>query len=99
MLQACALSTGSIPDQIALLFVYMPLIRDEMHDFVELWHAHSIRSQSKRPSVMPGKLVVLYFTPPDGTLDYGQLAPESTVSELRSEVLAWGQLYIKPVWV
>jgi len=77
----------------------MPLIQDEIHNCVELWNAHSIRSQPKRLSVQPGKPVVLYFTPPDGTLDYVQLAPESTVSELRSEVLAWGQLYIKPVCV
>jgi len=86
-------------NQLALLFVYMPLIRDDIHNFVELWNVHSIRSQPKRPSVKPGKPVVLYFTPPDGTLDYGQLAPVSTVSELRSEVLAWGQLYIKLVCV
>jgi len=99
MLQARALWTGSIPDQIALLFVYMPLIRDEIHNFVELWNAHSIRSQPKRPSVQPGKPVVLYITPPDGTLDNGQLEPVSTVSELCSEVLGWGQLYIKPVCV
>jgi len=99
MLQARALWTGSIPDQIAMLFVYMPHIRDEIPNFVELGNAHSIRSQPKRPSVKPGKPVVLYFTPPDGTLDYGQLAPVSTVSELHSEVLAWGQSYIKPVCV
>ena len=91
MLQAHALWTGSIPDQIALLFVYMPLIREEIHNFVELWNAHSIRSQPERPSVKPGKPVVLYFTPLDGTHDNGQLAPVSTVSELCSEVLAWGQ--------
>jgi hypothetical protein len=77
----------------------MPLIRDEIHNVVELCNTHSIRSHPKRPSVKPGKPVVLYFTPPDGTLDYGQLAPVATVSELRSEVLAWGQLYIKPVCV
>jgi hypothetical protein len=88
MLQARALLTGRIPDQIALLFVYMPHIRDEIHNLVEHWNAYSIRSQPKRPNVKPGKPVVLYFTPPDGTLDYGERAPVSTVSELRSEVLA-----------
>jgi len=99
MPQARALWTGSIPDQIALQFVYMTLIRDEIHNFVEHWNTHSIRSQPQGPSVKPGKPVVLYFTPPDSTLDYGQLSPVSTVSELRSEVLACGQVYIKPVCI
>ena len=57
----------------------MPHIWDEIHNFVELWNAHSIRSQPQRPRVKPGKPVVLYFTPPDSTHDYGQLAPVSAV--------------------
>ncbi|KAI1430475.1 hypothetical protein GGR50DRAFT_698997, partial [Xylaria sp. CBS 124048] len=60
---------ASIADRIALLYVYMPIIRDETAQFVRLWNGHRIRHQRNRPHVIAGIPYQLY-TAPDPTSDY-----------------------------
>lgn len=85
------LYTDSEVDKIALLYVYFPLIREEIYNFVHIWNNHRIRSQKKkRPNLPTGKPSVLYFTPPDGTSNYGVIPDANLLNILTAEVAAWG---------
>ena len=37
-----------LADEIALLFVFFPVIKDEILEFVEMWNVHEIRKQRTR---------------------------------------------------
>lgn len=41
----------------------MPIIRRELHDFVETWNAHPIRAQPNRKHVVPGVPHDLFMNP------------------------------------
>ncbi|KAI4211630.1 MAG: hypothetical protein LQ351_005533, partial [Letrouitia transgressa] len=64
-------SKDRIPDQIALYAVYLPLIRTEIQEFVQLWNMHRIRKQPHRPNHIAGKPYMLYFHPAEPTPNYG----------------------------
>lgn len=52
--------TAGDSDIIALLAVYMPILRKQIHDFVEDWNVHPIR-KSNKPHVVPGQPYLLYL--------------------------------------
>ena len=52
-------SNTALPDRIALLFIYMLLIRDVIAQFVNIWNAHKIRKQADH--VLAGQPNVLYY--------------------------------------
>jgi hypothetical protein len=60
----------------------MPIIRQEIYGYADLWNEHTIRRQAGRPVVVPGKPVVLYFYPPAPTADYGSVVPEDRLQQL-----------------
>ena len=68
------------------------MIREEVYEFVHLWNSHSIRYQRNRPYLPHGKPVVLYFTPPVGTPDYGVEPPRDVLRKLQETVSGWGKL-------
>ena len=41
-------------DRVVLLFIFMPIIRSELRDYVTTWNAHRIRPQRHRPNHVPG---------------------------------------------
>lgn len=88
-LASTGLWSGNTADTIALLFVYMPIIRQEIYGYADLWNAHAIRRQAGRPAVVPGKPVVLYFHPPAPTADYGSVVPENRLQQLLQTVEAY----------
>jgi hypothetical protein len=55
------LFTGSTIDHVALVFLYLPTIREETYHYVDLWNIHRIRKQEDRPYLPYGKPVVLYL--------------------------------------
>jgi hypothetical protein len=69
----------------------MPIIREEIYSFVDLWNAQVIRKQDKRPNVVPGKPVVLYFDPPAGVRNYGSPVPTERLQRLRQPVQTYGR--------
>jgi len=78
-------------DKIAPLYVYLPIIRDQIYRFVFLWNNHRIRSQKKqRPNLPTCKPCVLYFTPPNGSQNYGSIPDHNTLDMLQAEVVDWG---------
>ncbi|KAJ5612056.1 hypothetical protein N7510_005250 [Penicillium lagena] len=62
-LQDSGFFTSSTADQIALLAVYMPLVRSSIKEFVETWNTHRIRRQKNRPDSVPGKPWMLFHHP------------------------------------
>ena len=89
-LQSVGLYTDSEADKIALLFIYFPIIRQEVYNFVHLWNNHRIRYQKNRSSLPTGKPSVLYFTPPNGIHDYGSVPSLEIINQIQNEVLEWG---------
>jgi len=53
----------SLSCKIALLAVYMPILRRILHRFVDQWNHHRIRKQKNRPHVIPGQPYVLFYYP------------------------------------
>jgi hypothetical protein len=45
---------GQLSDTIVLLFVFMPIIRQEVHQFVQIWNDHPIRKQRGLANHVPG---------------------------------------------
>jgi hypothetical protein len=78
-------------DRIAILAIYMPLIRNALCDFVRLWNVHSIRKQKNRPNGVSGKPFFLYFHPEkEGAEDYGLLPDRTLLDGLLEETGDWG---------
>ncbi|KAJ5454040.1 uncharacterized protein N7458_004996 [Penicillium daleae] len=44
------LFSGSIPEQVALLAVYMPTLRRVIGEYAKTWNIHNIRKQKSRPN-------------------------------------------------
>jgi hypothetical protein len=55
-------SKDSIPDQVSLLAIYMPILRAHIHAFVDVWNIHPIRPQPRRPYAVTGKPVMNYYS-------------------------------------
>ena len=70
---------GGAQDIIAMQFIYMDMITQHIHTFVQIHNSHRIRRQRKRDHYLPaGKPVELYNYPPTGIIDYG-LSPNKAV--------------------
>jgi hypothetical protein len=50
-------------DRVAFKAVYIPILRQEMLEFVLNWNNHTIRKQPKRPYLIPGVPHLLYHYP------------------------------------
>jgi hypothetical protein len=60
-------------DKIALLALYMPRIRNEVHRFIDLWNIHPIKADKSRPNAVSRKLFRLYKKPKGGAQRWGRL--------------------------
>jgi hypothetical protein len=78
--------SGTDADQLALLFIYIPIIRQQVFQFANLWNVHSIRRQRQRPNLPHGKPYVLYHHPPSSIMDYSCLPDAELLNKLRIEV-------------
>ncbi|KAI9748017.1 MAG: hypothetical protein M4579_007333, partial [Chaenotheca gracillima] len=78
---------GSDYDIIALRYVYMPVIRQHIHRFVELHNNHRIRRQRARDTYLPtGKPFAIYHYPPQGVRNYATPANPQLLEKLEREV-------------
>jgi hypothetical protein len=87
-------SRKRLADRIALIAIYMPILRVEVASFVMTWNSHSIRRQPSRPNCVPGIPSLLYEYPPpeaDGTAtaDYAKEFPEDLRAVLASLTQEW----------
>jgi hypothetical protein len=89
-------SKDSVPDQIALLAVYMPILRFHIPSFVRTWNVHGIRKQNNRPYVVHGKPFMNYNYPKQGIRNHGRDASQETLQTLWDDVKDWGKQFSAP---
>ena len=85
-------------NRIALLAVYMPVMRQQIRQFVQIWNVHTIRRQPNRPHVVHGKPAHLYYAPPEGVVDHGVDPSLDLVNELAQDYDDWGKNNQKHVY-
>jgi len=66
----------------------MPIIRQEIYGYADLWNAHTIRRQANLPTVVSGKPVVLYFHPSQPARDYSSEVLNNQLQRLLQTVEA-----------
>ena len=76
-----------------MLVVYMPIVRDAVHAYAELWNHHKIRKQPNRPNAVTGQPVILYHYPPSGVHSYEVLVDREYISQIEDSLQEWGMLY------
>ena len=80
----------SIIDRVALLAVFMPILQDELKEFVDTWNFHKIRKQKNRPWVIHGKPWMNYYYPQQTEhatgLDYGTRVEAQLLQETQQYV-------------
>jgi hypothetical protein len=81
---------GNLGDRIAMLAVYMPIVRDATHAYVELWNHHRIRKQPNRPNAVSGFPYLLYHYPPSGVGSYEVPISQEYISQLEESLEEWG---------
>jgi hypothetical protein len=83
-------SATSIPDQVALLAVFMPTLRSCADSYVKTWNRHKIRKQPKRPWVVAGKPIVLYYQH-ISRQDHKIPADPTLMQALREDIARWDE--------
>jgi hypothetical protein len=73
-----------------MLAVYMPLVQEAVHAYVELWNHHNIRKQPNRPNAVTGQLYILYHYPPEGVQLYEVLVDAEYIFQLKQSMEEWG---------
>ena len=76
-----------------MLAIYMPLVQEAVHAYVELWNHHNIRKQLNRPNAVTGQLYILYHYPPDGVKSYEVSVDLNWISELEQSMEEWGMYF------
>jgi hypothetical protein len=57
--------------RIAILTLYIPLLKRIIYDFVHNWNHYKIRKQPKKPYILIGKIFnTFYFKPPKSSHDF-----------------------------
>ncbi len=76
-------------DLIALLALYMPILREEVYHFVRTWNSHTIRKQPNRPNILTGKPYMLYNHPGDHVRNWGLEFDAELLRTIGSEARDW----------
>ena len=86
-------SADMLADRIALYAIYLPLLRDQILEFVEVWNVHRIRKQRNRPNVVQGKPFHNFFYPKVPVRDYRVDCSEEKRADLQLDVQEYGKLF------
>ena len=73
-----------LEDRVVFLFVFVPILRQEIATYVDTWNEHRIRSQSGRPNHIAGRPNELYFD--TSTPRYGWQPNPELLSQLKEAV-------------
>ncbi|EEA18591.1 hypothetical protein TMatcc_005566 [Talaromyces marneffei ATCC 18224] len=76
---------NSLADRIAILAIYMPMAREEIASYINVWNTHGIRKQSHRINSINGQPNVLYHLSEDGIQDYGSKPDQVVLQTLLDE--------------
>jgi hypothetical protein len=83
-------------DAVVVLFLLMPIIRQQVYTYMLDWNAHEIRTHRNRPHIIPGVPENIYSTPREGVVDYGEEYHQPTfdrLSQLLDDQSEWILLY------
>ena len=72
-----------------MLVVYLPIIREQVTEFVRVWNIHIIRKQPNYLHVVCGQLFQNYFFPKEGVKCYSILVNTNKLRELRKGYEEW----------
>jgi hypothetical protein len=75
-----------------MLFIYMPIIRNEVNEFVDLWNVHKIRKQRERLNLPTRKPMVNYLCPAEGVRDYGVIPDLERLQRFNKDVEEYDRL-------
>jgi len=79
--------------RIALLAIYMPVLRKSLTCWVSQWNRHRIRPQNNRPHVVPGQPWKLYHYPPQAVDDYRQRVKPEFLEDFRHDLNSMGKCF------
>ncbi len=82
---------GSLADRIALIAIYMPIMRSEIQAFVHNWNIHKIRKQNDRPNGVFGQPIKLYNWPSEGVRNYGTPVSKEILQPFQAELEGFGE--------
>ena len=74
-----------------MLFVYMPIIRREVDQFVTLWNGHYIRKQPARPSCAHGRPNKMYDYPRLGAIHSSIPINPTEPQTILDDLPEWGK--------
>jgi hypothetical protein len=72
----------------------MPIIRDEIEAFVDVWNNYSIRSQKNRPNSVPGKLWQFYDYLKKDVRDYKCTPDSELLNLIQKDVADYGKYFL-----
>ena len=76
-----------------MLVIYMPIVREATHAYVQLWNHHRIRKQPNRPNAVTGFPYLLYHYPPPGISSYEVPISQEYISKLEIGLEKWGKKF------
>ena len=76
-----------------MLAIYMPLVREAVHAYVELWNYYNIRKQPNRLNAVTSQPYILYYYPPDGVKSYEVSVNLNWISKLEQSMEEWGMYF------
>ena len=81
---------------IAIAFIYLPILRQQIEHFTHIWNIHNIRKQKNRPWLIAGKPHLNYFHPKivnDTAVDCGRPVHDAVLKEIKSMLGTYGRNY------
>jgi hypothetical protein len=79
--------SDTLEDKVVFLFVFIPILRQEITTFAETWNEHRIRSQSARPNHIAGRPNELYH---DASTRFGWEPDPILLAQLQEAVNDFG---------
>lgn len=83
----------STPDRVVFYYIFMPILRHEIDEFVLTWNAHRIRTRSDLANSVGGIPNRLYYTPKDGIQNCGRIANKEELERHAREFSDFGKLF------
>lgn len=80
-----------LSDEIAMLAVFMPIVRDAAFAYKDLWNIHKIRKQRNRPNGVSGQPQILYDFPPTADGSYGVAIDPEFAQRIEDGLEPWGK--------
>lgn len=77
---------GGDTDKSCLQFLYMDMIRSDIHRFIEVHNSHPIRFQRNRDHYLPTGQPFLMYNYPENAKDYKEKVDETVLAALEKEV-------------